>query len=48
MTLPNAIENQIEIGIETAGAEAGLNPAAVPGRRHVLDLDDFSRSEISA
>ena len=48
MTLPNAIENQIEIGIETAGAEAGLNPAAVPERLHVLDLDDFSRSEISA
>ena len=48
MTLPNAIENQIGNGIENAGAQADLEITAVPERRHVLDLDDFSRPEINA
>ena len=39
MSLSNAIENAVESGIENAGAEVDLNVAAVPERRHVLDLD---------
>ena len=52
MTLPNAVENGIEnTSAESQSelqAEAGLEVAQMPSRRHVLDLDDFSQTEINA